>query len=205
MSEGGGKVRYVRLNDGTLIDVESGKQSVDTEINRAFSDQPERSLLRQSRAKTSYGPGKRRYLDDLPLPPEQSRGVAAVVAFHIFGLSNADIAHIAKVKIEYIDNILQSDAAIRMTEAILQNVREHDRDVVRKRINEAATAASDKLVELVASVDEKVALSAAKDVLDRSRSDDVDAGKRLSGGGLTIRIIDERDSPSAKVDVNFEE
>jgi hypothetical protein len=92
-----------------------------------------------------------------------------------------------------------------MLDGILQNIREHDRDVVRKRINAAAQDAVSKIVSLVESSDEKVSLSAAKDILDRSRHDNDDAGNRLTASGLTIRIIDERDSPTAKIDVSIEE
>jgi hypothetical protein len=201
--EGDGLPKYMRLADGTLIDTKTGQKSVDTEINRAFSDEPQRSLLRAPKVK--YGPGHRRFLDDLPLPPDQCRGVAAVLAFHLFGLSNADIAHIAKIRVESIDAILAGDASTRMLDGILQNIREHDRDVVRKKINAAAQDAVSKIVSLVESGDEKVSLSAAKDILDRSRHDSDDAGNRLTASGLTIRIIDERDSPTAKIDVSIEE
>lgn len=193
---------FMRMGDGTLIDTETGKRVVSTEINHAFADTAESQRLKNARAKASFGEGRRRYLDDLPLPADQSRAVALVAAYTLFGLNTADIAFIAKTDVELVEQIKLTKGFVEFIDAMLANVREHDADKVRKKINASALKAAEKITELVESPDEKVSLNAAKDVLDRHAYTSMPAGSN-NVGGLVIRIIDDRDNPAAKVDVEF--
>jgi len=196
---------FITLADGTLIDARSGKRAVATEINKAFSDRPETSSLR--RTQPEFENATRRYLDDLPTEPSQSRAVAVIAGYTLFGLSPADIAEILKIEMDIVVGIIESDAYNLFLEAILQNVREHDRNKLRKILNDKATKAVTKITDLVSSADEKVALKAAQDVLNRVAGDGLsDSTKTNSnnGGGLTIRIIDERDNPLDKVKVEID-
>lgn len=186
--------KYLKLGDGTLIDTSNGKRSVSTEINKAFSDAPKSSVLTQSKKRSSYSEGKRRYLDDLPVPPDQSRAIAIVAAYTVFGLSEADISYILGQDVELIERVRQSEAYTQFVEAILQNVREHDQDKVRKKINDAAEKAAGKIVALADSKDEQVAFRAAKDVLDRAENGKYKTNENLSGV-LTIRVIDDKEKP----------
>jgi hypothetical protein len=203
MSENDRPKTFMRMHDGTLIDTETGKRVVSTEINHAFADTNESQRLKNARAKASFGEGRRRYLDDLPLPADQSRAVALVAAYTLFGLNTADIAFIAKTGVEIVEQIKLTKGFVEFIDAMLANVREHDRDKVRKKINASALKAAEKITELVGSPDEKVSLSAAKDVLDRHAYTSAPNGGSNNVGGLVIRIIDDRDNPAAKVDVEF--
>jgi hypothetical protein len=87
---------------------------------------------------------------------------------------------------------------------MLQNIREHDRDVIRKRINRAAGAAVSKIIDLSEnSRDEKVALAASRDILDRNASESGISGNN-SGSTLSIRIVDDRDNPMDKMKVEID-
>jgi hypothetical protein len=202
MSEDDRHKTFMRLGDGTLIDTASGQRVVSTDINEAFADTVETQKLKNARARASFGEGKRRYLDDLPLPADQSRAVALVSAYTLFGLNTADIAFIVKTSTDIIEQIKQTKGFVEFIDAMLANVREHDQDKVRKKINDSAIKAAEKITELVQSHDEKVSLSAARDVLDRHTGA---TGTPANGSatGLVIRIIDDRDNPNTKVDVNF--
>jgi hypothetical protein len=202
MSEEDRPKTFMRLGDGTLIDTASGQRVISTDINEAFADTLESKKLKNARARASFGEGKRRYLDDLPLPADQSRAVALVSAYTLFGLNTADIAFIVKTSTDIVEQIKNTKGFVEFIDAMLANVREHDADKVRKKINDSAFKAAEKITELVQSHDEKVSLSAARDVLDRHTG----AGQVPANGnatGLVIRIIDDRDNPNAKVDVNF--
>lgn len=189
----------IKLADGTLIDVESGKRTVSTEINRAFSDE-----TKPRSAREEFTTGKRRFLDDLPLPALQSRPVAIVVSYILFGLTPSDIARILNITVDDIIRIVESTDYASFLDSVLQNVREHDTNTVRKKLNRAAEKATDRITELVDSGDEKVALIAAKDVLDRTgnRPVDVTEHRHSVDGGLTIRIInDTAAKPNIEVDL----
>lgn len=193
---------FMRLADGTLIDTKTGTRVVSTEINQAFSDTTESQKLKNAKARASFSEGKRRYLDDLPVPADQSRAIALVAAYCLFGFNTADIAFVVKTSVEIVEQIKLTKGFVEFIDAMLANVREHDRDKVRKKINDHALKAAEKITELVQSSDEKVSLNAARDVLDRHAG----VNSSNSGGnaaGLVIRIIDDRDNPSAKVDVDF--
>lgn len=195
-------IKYMRLGNGDLIDTKTGKRVAGTEINKAFGDPAQSSPTKATRRKPLLSGGRRRYLDDLPLPADQSRAVALVASYSVYGLSSADIAYIAKVDVELVEQVQDSEAFSKFLEGMLQNIREFDQDVVRKKLNDAASKAAEKVVELTASVDEKVALAASKDVLDRSRDNRDATGNGSAGGGLVIRIIDDRNDPSDKLKVD---
>lgn len=196
--------RFVRLANGDLIDTSTGKRVPGTEINQAFADRAPGPTFAATKRRPAFAQGKRRYLDDLPLPPDQSRAVALVSAFTVFGLTAPDIAHIAKVDVGVIEQVQDSEAYAKFVDAMLQNIREHDLDKVRKKINDSALKAANKIVELTESVDEKVSLTAARDILDRASNRDAASSNGSSAGGLVIRIIDDRDNPGSKVNVDID-
>jgi hypothetical protein len=130
--------------------------------------------------------------------------VAIIAGYAVFGLDPVDIAYIMKVKIEIVEGVMASDAYSRFLDSMLQNIREHDRDVIRKRINRAAGAAVSKIIDLSEnSRDEKVALAASKDILDRNASESGISGNN-SGSTLSIRIVDDRDNPMDKMKVEID-
>jgi hypothetical protein len=196
--------KYLRLGDGDLIDTSTGKKVTGTDINRAFSDTPEKEALERAKRRSSFEQGKRRYLDDLPVPAHQCSAVALVASLTVFGLNATDIAYATKTTEDIVDQIRETEAYYKYIEGLLANIREHDTNKVRKKINESAEKAAKRITELVSSGDEKVALGASREVLDRHGSE---SGVATGGGkssGLVIRIIDDRDNPHTKVKVDIE-
>jgi len=184
-------VTALRLGDGTLIDTTSGKRTIATDINKTFSTSFDDK--KSGKVQSSYETGKRRYLDDLPVPSAQSRPIAIVAAYTIFGLSIPDVAFLLKSSIEQVSDILESNEYKQFVEAMLQNIREHDESAVRKKLNKAADGAASKMVDLISATDKKIAFAAAKDILDRTghKASDVVEHRHSMEDGIVIRVIDD--------------
>lgn len=197
-------VQYMRLGDGTLIDTKTGKRVVSTEVNKAFSDKPETSMLtKQARKAPAFEGATRRFLDDLPTNLGESRAVAVIAAYTIFGLAEIDIATSLNITVEMVEAVQRSEAYTKFVDAMLQNIREHDQDKIRKKINKAAFQAADKITKFVDHPDSKIAFAAAKDVLDRAAANG-DTAAKASASSLTIRIVDDRDNPTDKIKVDID-
>lgn len=200
--------QFVRLANGTLIDVDSGRAVVSTEINKAFSDAPSSSTISKVDKRTSqsdFDGGVRRYLDDLPASPAQSRAVALVCAYSVFGLANADIGFILGVDHTVIEAVKATADYAKFLDGMLQQLREHDTNKIRKKLNAEAEGALDNIVKLAKSADEKIKLAASKDVLDRHEKGYGTQGENVAQkSSLTIRIIDDRDNPLDKVEVEID-
>lgn len=187
----------IKLHDGTTIDTNTGKRIQTPDINDVFRDE----VAPKKKTWTSFKGGKRRYLDNLPCPAPKSKAVAIIAAYHTFGLNPADIAFIMNTDAENVKAVLESEEFFVFMEGMLQNLREHDASVLRKKLNAAGEAAMNRITDLVSSNDEKVGLAASKDVLDRiDRQSGVDAQGEKKGT-LSIRIIKQED---AKVNVELD-
>ena len=199
--------KYIRLGNGTLIDTNSGRPVVSTEINKAFSDEPATSSVKKANKQppVSFNGGMRRYLDDLPNSPSQSRAIALVCAYSVFGLVDADIAYIVGVDESVVKAVKETNDYAKFLDAMLQQLREHDTDKIRKKINDEAFGAIQKIASLTNSPDEKVKLAASKDILDRHEKGYGNQGENVaSKSSLTIRIIDDRDNALDKVKVDID-
>lgn len=197
--------KYLRLGDGSLIDMATGRPAVSTEINKAFSDKPETSMLEQGKERVSFSHEKRRYLDDLPGTESQTKAVAMICALSVYGLNTADIAYLVRQDIETVEAIKDSAPYQKLLNGMLQQLREHDTNKVRKRINKEAINAAQKMADFVDHLDPKISLAASKDILDRAERGYGNQGENsATQGSLTIRIIDDRDNPADKIDVEID-
>lgn len=194
---------HIALADGTLIDAHTGKRTVSTEINKAFSDKPKTSMLK-SASSSNFDGGTRRFIDDLPVPPNQSRAIAIIAAYSVFGLSAADISYVIGVELEVVEAILTSDGYNKFMEGVLQNIREHDKDVVRRKINEAASRAVETITDIAEKGSPALKLKASMDILDRHSDNVSGANGKSNSAGLTIRIVDDRANPIDKVEVDID-
>src|SRR5437868_5678337 len=123
--------RYLKLGDGTLIDTNTGKRVLSTEINNAFAVGKQGDKVAQA----SYDGGKRRYLDELPCPAPQSKAIAIIAAYYIFGLAPADIAFVLGTELSNVQGVMESKDFQTFLDGMLANLREHDTNKVRKQLN----------------------------------------------------------------------
>lgn len=135
-----------------------------------------------------------RRIADLPSLPAQMNGVSVILTYTLFGLADTEIAIATRLTIEQIQQIRQHDSYIKMMTSIRENVIKDDEDRVRSIINQHTEAAAGKVVDLMASEDDKTALKASQDILDRGghRPADIIEHRHSLQGKLLIEVI-ERD------------
>lgn len=205
MSSDDSNERYIRLKDGTLINVETGQRILETRVNKNFSDiSTVAPTATPAKTQSSYDGGRRRFIDELPVPAPQSKAIAIIAGYAIFGLHVNDIAFIINEDVERVQAVIDTEEYTKFLDCMLANIREHDQDKVRKRINDAAEDAAKKITQLVSDPDPKVALSASKDVLDRASDGAYSAGGgQNKSAGLTIRVVRDADHATDKVEVEL--
>lgn len=169
------------LADGTVIDMVTGRPLRQSQMIEIPTHQEAvRELTRV-----------RKRVHDLPEPPEKMNAISLVAMYHLFGLSDNDIAYVTGLTEQQVGNIRVLEAFGEIIEAATQNLLAEDTDKVRDLIAANATGAVRTLVDALQSQDEKVSLVAAKDILDRSghRPADVVEHRHKIDGGLTIEYI----------------
>lgn len=149
------------LADGTIIHID-GSVSRPSRTSRDVIEIPTHHDARKIVTNT------RRALADLPLDPQSTNPVAIVLSYVLYGLSNTDIAIATGMSEKQIESIRMSDAFSALYETVKTSIIEIEADNVRGFMNAASRGAAHKVVQLMESDNEKVALTAAQDVLDRS-------------------------------------
>lgn len=131
-----------------------------------------------------------RRLADLPALPERMNGSSVVLVYSLFGLADSEIAIATGLTVEQIEIIRDHDSYQTMMEELRKNVIAADQDIIRRTIHQYTEAAQSKIVDVMMnSEDDKTALKAAQDVMDRAGyrpSDIVEHRHKMEG---TIRIL----------------
>ena len=169
------------LADGTVIDQITGRQVRNT--RQIVIPTHQEAVQEVTRV--------RKRVHDLPEPPEKMNVVALVAMYHMFGLNNMDIAYVTGLTEPQVERIRELEAFSSVIETAQQNIVEQDAENVRNLINAHATSAVETVVRTMDSEDEKAALVAAKDILDRAghRPADVVEHRHKVEGGLTIEYV----------------
>lgn len=169
------------LADGTVIDQITGRQVRNT--RQIVIPTHQEAVQEVTRV--------RKRVHDLPEPPEKMNAVALVAMYHMFGLNNMDIAYVTGLTEPQVERIRELEAFSSVIETAQQNIVEQDAENVRNLINAHATSAVETVVRTMDSEDEKAALVAAKDILDRAghRPADIVEHRHKVEGGLTIEYV----------------
>lgn len=195
------ELNYIKLADGTLIDPSNGKR-----IKQVSKEATAIEALQANEA-VDFAP-TRHYLDELPASPKMLNSVIVVMGYKIFGLSDDDVAHTLNITPEQVSSVVSSDIYQRFFTSILQNVRDHDQDLVRRALNKGALSAAESLVQIMGDEDAKDndRISAANSILDRTgnRPVDVIEHRHRVEGGLSIRIIEEKQDDLPVIDLTPE-
>lgn len=178
----------LRLADGTLI-YKNGKITppvMEPEVEAVSESEPS-AEFDASRLVIAV----QRRLRDLPENTKTMNGIAAVLGYTLFGLSDDDIAEAIGTTAERIQSIrsmpsyqlLRSDAITNVISAEQADVRELFVKHSRKAVN--------TVVEGMSAKRTSDRLKAAGDILDRSgfRPADVVEHRHRLEGGLTIEVI----------------
>lgn len=151
----------------------------------------------------------RRRLADLPEPPQRMNVISCVAAYYLYGLDDVEIAHAIGCTLGQVGVLKTTQAFTELVEAMQRSIVETQQDDVRAMLNAGARQAADTVMEMLASNDDKVALIAAKDVLDRAghRPVDVVEHRHRVEGGLVIEYVKrgEHDADVPALDLQAEE
>lgn len=137
----------------------------------------------------------RRKLAELPALPKQMNAYAVVLVYTASGLSDAEIAIATGFDISQIKHIRSQQAYAAIADMVIEAAKAQAASVVTDILAEGEVKAATKIVALTDSIDEKIALAASKDVLDRrghKAADKIDIMSSMEGM-LRIEIVDKRD------------
>jgi len=187
------------LADGTIIDSETGKKA-----RPKYLEVPSNSEAVEVVMST------RKKLVDLPDVPARMNIVSTILSYHLFGLVDEEISIALNLPIERVVAIKMLEAFSKMHEVVMNNLIKKDKGEVQAVLEKAAVTGANTIVHLMQfAEDEKVQLTAAKDVLDRNghRPADILEVRHSMTNSLTIEhIIRSDDDVAPIIEINdFEE
>lgn len=173
------------LADGTVINMRTGRPVRNGNVAPGYVAVP--TSAEAVREVTRV----RRRLADLPEVPERLNIVSCIAAYYMFGLDDYEIAHALGITEAQVGRIKTTEAFGKLIEAITSSVTDGAADDVRALIEQKAHDAAGRIITLMDSDDDKVAVVAAKDILDRAghRPADVIEHRHKVEGGLTIEYV----------------
>lgn len=188
MSELPSQLEPLVLADGTKIDPQTGNAIKD---RAAFIEVPTHFQAVKEVTES------RRRLSDVPVPPKQMNGISLICFYVLFGLPVKDIAEQTGLTPDRINDVISSDAFGELQQAFMNDIFEQNKESVRGLIAQQQHSAAQQVAVLMNSDDEKVALSAAKDILDRggNRAVDVVEHRHTMENELRIVVRKEKDDP----------
>lgn len=195
----------LQLLNGKQIDLTTGKvvpdKPVEPSVPQGMVRVPTHNEAQQIVART------RRNIADLPLPPKNMHGIAAVLAYTLFGLTDDEIAIALDLPEAAVERMKSGDAYSEMRAAALTSLRDHETDTVRGMLSDASARAAGKIIGQVDDGDPDVAFRASKDVLDRVGHRPVDVVQHKVQMDSELRIVYiKRDADEAPViDIDCEE
>jgi len=171
----------LELADGTMIDPLTGKVIKNV---LGMVEVPTHSEAQRIVTQT------RRNVSELPELPEKMNTISIIVAYTLFGLTDADISIATSLPIEQVRNIKSLEAFDEMHDTITRDIIDADSDDVRNRFKQHSRAAQDKVLNLLDSESDAIALRASDSILDRAghRPADVVEHHHKVEGGLHIEI-----------------
>jgi hypothetical protein len=186
----------LKLADGRIVDPATGK------VSRAKSElQP---VPRNEEVKLRQEAIQRR-LADLPLPVEKMHGISVILTYTMFGLSNEDIAAASGLTIQQVANIKMTDAYMKLSATVIENIKDQDSDEIRAAIHLNAKKAVSVAKDILEEGSEAAQVAVMRDMLDRDgyRPADVIEHRHKMEGGLRVEIIRKREDVDTPIDVEF--
>lgn len=144
-----------------------------------------------------------RKLADLPALPEQMNSFAAILVYTASGLSDSEISIALGLKAAQIKRMREHSTYQQFESYMIDAVREQSKQNVVSILAEKEIKAAERVGELVDSMDEKVALAASKDILDRrghAPKQQVDIRAEMMNT-FRIEVVDKRDANNKIIDV----
>lgn len=139
----------------------------------------------------------RRKLVDLPALPKQMNSFAVLLVYTASGLNDNEIATATGLSVAQIIKLREHQAYAQLEQYVIEAAREQSKEQVAEILAAGEKAAAEKIVALAGSEDEKIALAASKDVLDRrghtpKQQVDINVEMRKT---FRIEYVDKRGEP----------
>lgn len=183
------------LHDNTRIDTDTGEViRVQEVLPAGYEEVPTNTAAVELVAQTT------RRISDLPDKPDNLHPVAIILTYHLFGLSNEQIAIATDTNVEYVVGVMESEPFNVMKNTIADDVTLMQQNTMMGILEGGARTAATKQVSLISSQDEAVALAASKQVIDRveKRSTTSDR-KRMPSLNITIVSDDGKSDMNIKI------
>lgn len=193
MSEVDEVVEQLVLVDGTVITPQ--------QIVKSFDDEEYVKIPTHSEA-VKQVEKINRTLADLPDIPERMTAISVVLTYHMFGLTNEDIAIALAMRVEQVTNIMMLQAFTELQDAVIKNMVTSTKGVVQDIIEQGAVRSAQKVQHLMEYAEaESIQFNAAKDILDRAghRPADVIEIRSKMENSLKIEHIIRTDEKHAPV------
>lgn len=148
----------------------------------------------------------RRKLVDLPALPKQMNSYAVVLCYTASGLSDNEISVATGFTVAQIANLRQQPAYSALEGMVLEAVKSQASTAVKEILVKGEVRAAHRLVTLAESEDDRIALSATKDLLDRGghkAAERLDINAHIQNT-FRIEVVDKRDSDAPVIDVEAE-
>ena len=155
----------LELADGTLVDMATGRA-----INPSAQDiQAENYIQVPSNTQAqAIVTQTRRKVSDLPDIPARMNTISIVLTYYMFGMDDDEIAIASGLRVEQVVSVKLLDAFSKMLDAVSKGILRNDKGEVQSLIEDAGVDAINTVKTImVAGEDDKVRLTAAKDILDR--------------------------------------
>lgn len=185
--------------DGTVIQPVGRGVSVSTSASASASASAQSfqriELVAASKAQRIVGNTTRKLLD-IPLPPGQVSTLSTVMVYTASGLVDAEIAVALNLPVTQVRQIKDTQIYQQLESYMIAAVRAQVDEEVKDILARGAVKAAEQVVSLVHSEDDKTALAASKDVLDRTGhkvADRIDINMQMRNT-FRIEVVDKREA-----------
>lgn len=150
--------------------------------------------------------GTRRKLADMPALPKHMNSYAVVLCYTASGLSDNEIAVATGFTNDQIAHLRRQSAYEQLEGMVIEAVKAQAATAVKEILVKGEVSAAYKLVALAESEDDRIALTAAKDLLDRGghkAAEKLDINAHIQNT-FRIEVVDKRDTEAPVIDVEAE-
>lgn len=148
-----------------------------------------------------------RKLLDMPGTPAQLNGWAAVLVYTASGIDDKEIALALRLTPSQVRSIKQQPGYLELERNMIAAVKEQTAEAVQDILSQGEVKAANRVVQLVDTVDEKVALAAANSILDRrghKAAEKIDIRAQMLNT-FRIEVVDKRENAAPVIDMELDD
>lgn len=180
-----GAIDHIELADGTKVSTTTGE---------VIREKKEKTVFNEHQIAPSANEMITTRLSDLPVSPKQMNGIAALIVYRLLGMPESDIAEALGTDVEKIKAIASASLFTDLYNKVSNQVMDLNSESIRVRFAAMSRDALNKVYEIMSDSDDKNALKAAQDILDRAghRPADIIMHRHQVEGGLKIEYISRK-------------